>query len=208
MRILSADGVPGFLCIAAVAAVCASPAARSDPPAAAAAAAAEGEAAVSAVWKPRELRFVFMGFTAHYSCDGLQDKMRRTLLMLGARPDLSVNEYGCAGGLDRPSPFPSVHIKVNVLQAAAAAGEAAAGAPPAPTVSAHWKLVDFTARRDPLDVAGDCELIEQIKQRILPLFTTRNVQYESTCIPNQYVVGGTHLKAEVLVADKADTGKP
>jgi len=128
--------------------------------------------------------------------------------MLGARPDLSVNEYGCAGGLGRPTAFPSVHIKVNVLHPAAAAGPAAAGAAPAQTVSARWKLVDLTAHRDPLDVAGDCELIEQIKQRILPLFTTRNVQYESTCIPNQYTVGGTHLSAEVLIADKADTVKP
>ena len=204
MRILGAGGVPGFLSIATVAAVCASPALRSDPPAAA----AGGEAAVAADWNPRELRFVFMGFTAHYSCDGLRDRIRSTLLMLGARPDLSVNEYGCAGGLDRPTAFPSVHIKVNVLHPAAAAGPAAAGAAAAQTVSARWKLVDLTAHRDPLDVAGDCELIEQIKQRILPLFTTRNVQYESTCIPNQYTVGGTHLSAEVLIADKADTVKP
>jgi hypothetical protein len=199
MRILGAGGVPGFLCIATVAAVCASPPLRSDPPAAA----AGGETAVSAVWAPRELRFVFMGFTAHYSCDGLRDRIRSTLLMLGARPDLSVNEYGCAGGLDRPTAFPSVHIKVDVLHPAAAAAAPATGAPPPPSVNAHWKLVDLTAHRDPLDVAGDCELIEQIKQRILPLFTTRNVQYDSTCIPNQLTVGGTHLKAEVLIADKA-----
>jgi hypothetical protein len=202
MRILGA-GVPGFLGVAVVAACCVSLPVRSEPPAAA----AEGETAVLAVWAPREQRFVFMGFTAHYSCDGLRDRIRSTLLMLGARPDLSVNEYGCAGGLDRPTAFPSVHIKVNVLQPAAAAAPAT-GAPPPPSVNAHWKLVDLTAHRDPLDVAGDCELIEQIKQRILPLFTTRNVQYDSTCIPNQLTVGGTHLKAEVLIADKADTGKP
>jgi hypothetical protein len=69
-------------------------------------------------------------------------------------------------------------------------------------LQAHWKLVDLTASRDPLDVAGDCELIEQIKEQILPLFTTRNVQYQSTCIPNQLQVGSTQLKAEVLVADE------
>jgi hypothetical protein len=69
-------------------------------------------------------------------------------------------------------------------------------------LQAHWKLVDLTASRDPLDVAGDCELIEQIKEQVLPLFTTRNVQYQSTCIPNQLQVGSTQLKAEVLVADE------
>ncbi len=197
MRIHGSGGVPALVCAAAVAAVCLSLPASSEPPAAA-------DAGVAAVWTPKQLRFVFMGFTAHYSCDGLRDKIIHTLLLLGARPDLQVNEYGCAGGLNRPSPFPSVAIKVNVLQSAAAAGADATGQ----TVNAHWKLVDLTANRDPLDVAGDCELIEQIKQRILPLFTTRNVQYDSTCIPNQYVVGGTHLKAEVLVADKADKADP
>ena len=49
MRILGAGGVPGFLCIAAVAVVCASPVVRSDPPPAA----AGGDAAVAAIWKPK-----------------------------------------------------------------------------------------------------------------------------------------------------------
>jgi len=201
MRILASGGVPALLGAAAVAAMCLSLPARSEPPAAAD---AQG---VAAVWTPKQLRFVFLGFTARYSCDGLRDKIMRTLLMFGARPDLQVNDYACTGGLGRPSPFPSVAIKVNVLQPADSAGADATGQ----TLNAQWKPVDLTANRNPLDVAGDCELIEQIKQRILPLFTTRNVQYESTCIPNQYLVGGTHLKAEVLIADKAgkaDPGQP
>ena len=41
-----------------------------------------------------------------------------------------------------------------------------------------------------------------MKSRVLPLFTTRNVEYRSTCIPNQLQVGGTLLKAEVLIADE------
>jgi hypothetical protein len=49
---------------------------------------------------------------------------------------------------------------------------------------------------------GDCELIGQIKQKVLPLFATRNVDYRSTCENHQLVPGGTRLKAEVLVADE------
>jgi hypothetical protein len=150
----------------------------------------------SAVWTPKQLQFTYMGFTSHYSCDGLRDKMLSTLRKFGARKDLTVTESGCAGELGRPTPFPGVNIKVNVLTPAdPKAGDAANAVP------AHWQLIDLTASRDPLDVAGDCELIEQIKQRILPLFTTRNVQYQSTCIPNQLQIGGTQLKAEVLVPD-------
>jgi len=62
--------------------------------------------------------------------------------------------------------------------------------------------VELTTERDPLREAGDCELIEQVKTRVLPLFTTRNVDYHSSCIPNQLQVGGTVLKAEVLIADE------
>ena len=177
---------------AAVAALMLSPAAAllaDTPPA---------DAPVAAVWAAESLRFTFLGFTAKYSCDGLQDKIRRTLLKLGARPDLKVQWTGCAGGISRPTPFPGVSAKMFVLRPASEQ-DIAAGQ----SVPAHWRTVDVNAGRDPLDAAGDCELTEQIKQRILPKFTTRNVEYRSTCIPNQLTVGGTQLKAEVLVADPA-----
>jgi hypothetical protein len=168
--------------------------ARADTPAAQ----ADG---VSAVWTAKQKRYTYMGFTSRYSCDGLRDKIRATLLKFGAAKDLKVDSMACPSGPGRPTTFPGVSITMQVLTPAAdagAAGDAASGK----SVPAHWKLVDLTARRDPLDVAGDCELIEQIKQQILPLFTTRNVQYQSTCIPNQLQVGGTQLKAEFLIADE------
>jgi hypothetical protein len=107
-----------------------------------------------AVWTHKEKRYTYMGFTSHYSCDGLRDKIRATLLKFGARKDLEVTSTACAGGPGRPVPFPGVSI------------------------------------------------IEQIKEQLLPLFTTRNVQYQSTCIPNQLQIGSTQLRAEVLVADE------
>jgi hypothetical protein len=149
-----------------------------------------------AVWTPKELRFVYQGFTSKYSCDGLRDKVRAILLKLGARKDLQVTPTPCSGSLGTPTPFPGVTIKMNVLESANGK-EYDAATPPVP---ARWKTVDLTASRDPLDAAGDCELIEQIKTRILPLFTTRDVNYSSNCIPYQLTVGGTRLKAEVLVA--------
>jgi len=155
----------------------------------------------SAVWTPKQLHFTYQGFTAHYSCDGLRDKVRAVLLKLGARKDLQVTETACAGDFGRPTPFPGVNIQMHVLQPASGKSADVAAA----AVPARWHTVDLTGSRDPVDAAGDCELIEQIKQRILPKFSTRNVEFSSTCIPNQLTVGGTRLKAEVLMADQRAT---
>jgi hypothetical protein len=151
----------------------------------------------SAVWAPKELTFVYQGFTTKYSCDGLRDKVRSVLLELGAREDLQVNETACSS-LGRPGPFPGVRIKMNVLQSAADKS-ATAGTQ---SVPAHWKAVDLTPDRDAVSAAGDCELVEQVKQSILPLFATRNVQYSSNCLPHQLQIGATQLRAEVLVPDQ------
>jgi len=152
--------------------------------------------AESAVWTPRELSFVYQGFTTTYSCDGLRDKVRSVLLKLGAREDLQVSESPCSS-LGRPEPFPGVRIKMNVLQPGADR-TATAGTQ---SVPAHWKTVDLTPEHDAVSAAGDCELVEQVKQRILPLFATRNVEYSSNCVPHQ-LQGATRLRADVLVPDQ------
>jgi hypothetical protein len=155
-----------------------------------------------AVWTPKELRFTYMGFTSHYSCDGLADKMRLILLQLGARPDLKVREVPCSGSFGTPTAFPGVTVNMNVLTPWDATGANASVTP----VPAHWKLVELSTDRDPLREAGDCELIEQVKAHVLPLFSARNVDYRSTCVPNQLQIGGTVLKAEVLIAEDQQAG--
>jgi len=163
---------------------------------AAAAAADTGTQAAreSAVWTPRELLFIYQGFTTRYSCDGLRDKVRSILLELGAREDLKVTATGCfsPGG---PDPFPGVRIKMNVLQPAADKN-ATAGTQSVPS---HWKMLDLTPQRD--------AVIEQVKQSILPLFATRNVEYSSSCVPHQLQIGATRLRAQVLAPDPK-SGKP
>ncbi len=144
----------------------------------------------SAVWAPKELTFAYTGFTTKYSCDGLQAKMRSVLLQLGSRPDLQVRGYGCTQ-LTGPDRFAGVVIKMNVLERANTPGGSA--------VPAHWKMVDLLANRNPLDAAADCELIDQIREKVLPLFATRNVDYSAACAAHKPLIGGTRLKAQVLV---------
>ena len=148
----------------------------------------------SAVWSAKELTFAYTGFTTQYSCDGLQARMRSVLLALGSRPDLQVRGYGCTR-LTGPDRFAGVSIKMSVLQRADKPGGQA--------VPAHWKMVDLLANRDPLDAAADCELIDQIRAKVLPLFATRNVDYGATCERGHLLPGGTRLKAQVLVPDES-----
>jgi hypothetical protein len=150
-----------------------------------------------AVWTQKELTFVYQGFTTKYSCDGLRDKMRGVLLQLGAKKkDLKVNEYGCTSSFGRPDPFPGVQIKMSVLQPAAADSKQ-------PPVGAHWtpvdlKLPDSTFSND----SGECELVEEIRAKILPSFTTRDVNLRDNCIPFQQTATRPTLKLEVLAPDK------
>jgi hypothetical protein len=155
---------------------------------------AAGSGSESAVWVPKELDFTYTGFTTKYTCDGLKDKMRKVLFKLGASRDLQVRAFGCLQIGGQAVPFSGVRIKMNVLQP----GVTQAGQ----TVPAQWKLVDV-ASPDPVDAAADCDLIEQIKEKVLPLFATRHVDYAATCEKHKLLVGATRLKAEVLVADQS-----
>jgi hypothetical protein len=165
------------------------------------AASAADEPGQPAQWTPKEFQFIYQGFTTHYSCDGLHDKVQNILKQLGAREDSKVYYLGCTASIGRPDPFPGVRAKMSVLQPVPAS-EAASPRDPTAIVPAHWQRVKLKLDVDPLSEAGDCELVEQVKQKILPLFTTRNVEFKPDCIPHQLTVGGTTLSADVLMPDR------
>jgi len=151
----------------------------------------------AAVWTPKEVQFTYMGFTTHYTCDGLRDTIRDMLLQLGARKDdLKVYEEPCSGNPDRPNPFPGVKVKMSVLQPAS--GHQSAGTQ---TVQAYWKTVQLP-RDKGINASGQCELLEQFNRKFMPLFTTRNVDLQTRCVPHQAQPGGTQLQTEVLVTDQ------
>jgi hypothetical protein len=157
-----------------------------------AAAADDAAAAEKATWQQKELRFTYMGFTTHYSCDGLRDEVKEILRQLGARPDMEVREYGCTANFGQPDPFPSVRAKFSVLVPADAKSGSDA------VVAARWRTVRLKLGTGALDASGQCELIEQAKQRILPLFVTRNVNFSSDCFPHQVTIRGANLTVDVM----------
>ena len=149
-------------------------------------------AAADAVWASRQVTFLYQGFTTQYSCDGLRDKVRGMLSKLGARR-LVVRAYGCTRAIG-VEPFPGVKVTMQVLVPASSQHSEDG----ASTVPAHWRTVVLMPDNAGPQEQGNCELIEQFKETFLPLFTTRHIRYQSTCIPHQLTLG-THLSAEVLM---------
>ena len=149
----------------------------------------------SAHWVQKKLFFVYQGFTVTYTCEGLRDLMRSVLEQLGARSDLEIMDSGCVGGVNSFQPHPGVTATFYVLEPATA-GQTAV------PVDAHWAPMRVKVGDTYLIQQGQCELIEQIRHQVLPLFSTRHVDFtNSRCFPHQLSIAGTNLKAEVLMPD-------
>ncbi len=155
-------------------------------------------------WAQRKLSFTYSGFTTHYSCDGLVEKVRQVLLDLGARrSDLKVHEASCGPRLGAPTPFPSVAGTFSVLEPVPAA-EAYSPNGTGGVVFAHWQPVKLRLAGPDLDMSANCELLDQVKQHILPLFPARNVAFSSNCFPHE-LTAGSSLRVEVLMPVKGNT---
>jgi len=147
------------------------------------------------VWEKHELSFVFLGFTSTYSCDGLADKVKLLLIAAGARADAKSRPGACASGFGRPDKFARADLKFYTL-APDGNGKPAEGA----RVDGAWRPVTLMARSPRELGAGDCELIEQFRDTVLPLFATRNVENHTTCIPHQEAGSVIDLKFDTFAA--------
>jgi hypothetical protein len=159
--------------------------------------AADASAAASdqGVWQKHEYSFVFLGFTSTYSCDGLADKIKLLLIAAGARKDAKSQPGACASGFGRPDKFARANLTFYTLAPAGSGGPA-----DAKPINGTWRPVSLSAR-SPRDLGtGDCELVEQFRNNVLPMFTTRNVDNQTTCIPHQDSGSIINLKFESFAA--------
>jgi len=147
------------------------------------------------VWQKHELSFVFLGFTSTYSCDGLADKVKLLLIAAGARADAKARPGACASGFGRPDKFARTDLKFYTLTP-----DGTAKAPDGPRVDGTWRPVTLTTRSPRELGAGDCELIEQFRDTVLPLFATRNLENHTTCIPHQESGSVIDLKFDAFAA--------
>ena len=158
---------------------------------------------VAANWKRHEVDLVYMGFTTRYTCSGLKSKVLLLLKHVGVRPDVKVLERGCEYGYQKVADFP--HVKIIFYM------------PEIPDAKSHdvgepvlgvWKTVAIK-RNAPRGLDwGDCELVEQFRDRVLSSMTTRNNEGDINCIPHQLIGNRIDLRFQVLTGiQTADTAQ-
>ncbi|HEY5019947.1 MAG TPA: hypothetical protein VII17_02910 [Steroidobacteraceae bacterium] len=128
-------------------------------------------------WQTQKSELDYMGFTTTYSCEGLQSKLELLLRKLGARSDAKVETFGCDRGYGVPSRFARARLNFAALQPAADGAD--------PAVPGSWRRIEFAPNRPFGLQDGDCELIEQFRDKVLPLFATRTLENRSHCVPHQ-----------------------
>jgi hypothetical protein len=148
---------------------------------------------VDGAWQHHRVSFSYFGFTTLYTCDGLEDVVRKILLHLGARTDAHVTATGCPGPFNAPSHQAFVDADFYTL---APAPDTAAS----PTVKAHWTALEITARRPNFMGDGDCELVRGMKDLITKNFSLRDVNYHTDCFPHDVTLDEFSVKGQALRA--------
>jgi hypothetical protein len=145
-----------------------------------------------AQWRAQKLDFTYAGFTAFYTCEGMESKVRTILLTLGARNDAKVQAIGCDRASNKPNKIVWVKAEFSTL------APAADGAAPGDTVQAAWSKVQIAPNRPTEMGQGECELVEQLRPMIEKDFTLRNTEYRTSCVPKQVSVADYNVKSDVL----------
>lgn len=203
--------------ILATVATCAGGALAADTAAKAAPATVAEGTKVNAVWVESDHSLTYMGFTTHYSCDGLEGKVRDILRGIGARPGFKVTTSGCVN-LNGPEVMPRVRIRAALPQEAtpevlaavtkAAAATKAQGKKPeaAPEAAkpfpATWRTVQFRGSALSSVQDGDCELMDQLIKEVLVPMGVRAVPGSAVnCVPHQLTLGAVTVQLRVLQPD-------
>jgi hypothetical protein len=182
---------------------------------------AETAQPVQTVWKPVEIRYSYTGFTTAYNCDAFESKMKQILERVGAPPQTRVQANGCID-LNRPSrnffvtittatPVPESEAQATVNKTQQELIERLNGdrkdkdrlsTEPFPAV---WKTVDLSRDRR-LDLQpGDCELMEDVRDEVLPKLNAKIVSERIHCTPKQVGIQTPELRVSALVPlPKAD----
>lgn len=177
---------------------------------------------VQAIWSNQEFAFYYQSMTTFYSCSSLEAKLQHILRALGTRALVKVRSVDCQSG-----PVRMPRVMVNVTAPVEATPQALAerdkdkskrelaarvrgekeDADELAAFPAQWKRISLS--RGNLDLEpGDCELIDQLRRKVLPRLSVRVVKDNTACAPRQVSPGQPQLEVEALVAlPKPDTPK-
>jgi len=154
-------------------------------------------------WQSHKYSFQFMGFTSTYSCDGLADKLKTLLLAAGARADVKSRPGACASGFGRPDKFARADLTFSTLTP----DQGNTGSDSKP-VTGVWRPVVISAFSPRTLRVGDCEVVEQFRSQVLPMFAARNIASNTTCIPHQESGSVIDLRFEVFAPVSAPAPAP
>lgn len=169
-------------------------------------------APVQATWQTQEIRYSYTGFTTLYNCDAAEDRIKAILRALGAHEQTKVSATGC--NFNRPSRNFFITITtatpVPVSDATAKSPADASkdellkrlGVPSAQlegTFPAEWKTVELSRNRRLNIEPGDCELIEGIKDRVLPKLSVKVISSRVQCIPRQVSIQPPEITVSALM---------
>jgi len=155
------------------------------------------DAVIQAVWKPQRMNFVYRGYSTLYSCRSLQQKLQKILTTVGARGgSIELRTYSCDDELAiarfqiaLTSPVEATQENVEQLTTfdnrdeliARVRGERLANAEDLPRFPAVWKTISFARSREMRLSPGDCELVLQLRQHILPRMAVQIVKDQVRC---------------------------
>lgn len=171
---------------------------------------------VQAIWKDQEIAFFFQSQTTFYSCGSLEAKLERILNILGATAKVKVRSVDCQspGRIVRmPRVIVTVRAPVEATPQALAERdkdkskrelvERVRGEKEDPEAlapfPAQWKRVSLSRGKAHLE-PGDCELIDELRRKVLPKLSVRLVKDNTHCTPHQVTLGQPQLEIEALVA--------
>lgn len=146
---------------------------------------------IAAAWQMHTYEFHFMGFTSVYTCSGLADKLGSLLKELEAS-DVRITPL-CALGRYQPDRLAQARVHFSSLIPSGAVGPGSASGS-----TGIWRHIRWASRHPGALEDGDCELIQEVREKILPMFATRNLRAQLNCVPHQDT-GAYALDFEVLV---------
>lgn len=173
---------------------------------------ASNSAPVQAVWKTQQIKYSYTGFTTAYACDSAEDRIKAILLALGAHEQTKVKATGC--NFNRPSrnffitittatPVPldeaPTKSKADVSKDELLKRLGVESAKLEGTFPAEWKTVELSRNRRLNLEGGDCELMEGLKNRVLPQLAVKVISSRVQCIPRQVSIQAPELTVSALV---------
>lgn len=155
---------------------------------------------VEAQWKVYQVRFRFVGQATHYTCDGIEQTLKRLLRLLGARDDLRV-EARCISR-NQVERFQRVNMAF-ALPVPADKSDLSAE-----IIPAEWRQVRLGGVSSRYLDEGDCELVEQFERQVLPELNVRNDGRKVRCVPYRREFNRINVRMTALMPlDKVELEK-